>query len=88
MSIFTDRELEFLASLRTDWRRRYWSELALLLKETPDTRSAPSRGHALRLMWTATVPDGDVSFQDNDPGALVANGPKPSFNVGEAASAG
>jgi hypothetical protein len=33
MSILTDRELEFLASLRLDWRRFYWNELARLLKE-------------------------------------------------------
>jgi hypothetical protein len=33
MSILTNRELEFLASLKTDWRRLYWTELARLLKE-------------------------------------------------------
>jgi hypothetical protein len=33
MSILTNRELEFLASLRTDWPRLYWNELARLLKE-------------------------------------------------------
>lgn len=33
MSIFTGRELEFLASLRTSWRRLYCNELARLLKE-------------------------------------------------------
>jgi hypothetical protein len=33
MSILTDRELEFLASLRTSWSRLYWDELARLLKE-------------------------------------------------------
>jgi hypothetical protein len=33
MSIFTGRELEFLASLKTSWRRLYWNELARLLKE-------------------------------------------------------
>jgi hypothetical protein len=33
MSILTNRELEFLASLRTDWRRLYWNEVARLLKE-------------------------------------------------------
>lgn len=33
MSIFTDRELEFLASLRIGWRRCYWNEVARLLKE-------------------------------------------------------
>jgi hypothetical protein len=36
MSILTNRELEFLASLRTDWRRLYWNELARLLKEDDD----------------------------------------------------
>ena len=33
MSIFTDRELEFLAGLHTSWSRLYWRELALLLTE-------------------------------------------------------
>jgi predicted transcriptional regulator with HTH domain len=33
MSIFTDRELEFLASLRTCWRRLYLTEIARLLRE-------------------------------------------------------
>jgi len=33
MSIFTDRELEFLATLRLGWRKCYWNELARLLKE-------------------------------------------------------
>jgi hypothetical protein len=33
MSIFTGRELEFLVSLRTGWRRLYCNELARLLKE-------------------------------------------------------
>jgi hypothetical protein len=36
MSILTNRELEFLASLRTDWHRLYWNELARLLKEDGD----------------------------------------------------
>ena len=40
MSILTNRELEFLASLRTDWRRLYWNELARLLKEDDDPRDA------------------------------------------------
>jgi hypothetical protein len=31
MSILTGRELEFLASLRTNWKRLYWNELARLL---------------------------------------------------------
>jgi len=33
MSILTNRELEFLASLNTSWRKLYWRELALLLKQ-------------------------------------------------------
>jgi hypothetical protein len=46
MSIFTDRELEFLYSLNTRWRRLYWNELARLLKEdepdaTPDRNPVP-----------------------------------------------
>jgi hypothetical protein len=33
MSIFTNRELELLASLRTNWRTLYTNELAHLLNE-------------------------------------------------------
>jgi hypothetical protein len=33
MSIFTSRELEFLASLNASWRRLYWNELVRLLKD-------------------------------------------------------
>jgi hypothetical protein len=53
MSILTDRELEFLASLRIGWRRFYWNELMRLLKEDDtscdarpeiDSIAAPSRG--------------------------------------------
>jgi hypothetical protein len=33
MSIFTSRELEFLAGLRRGWQRLYWNELVRLLKE-------------------------------------------------------
>jgi len=33
MSILTGRELEFLASLSTSWRKLYGNELARLLKE-------------------------------------------------------
>jgi hypothetical protein len=45
MSILTNRELEFLASLRTDWRRLYWNELARLLKE--DGNPDDARGETL-----------------------------------------
>jgi hypothetical protein len=40
MSILTDRELEFLATLRSGWRRFYWNELVCLVKEDTafDTR--------------------------------------------------
>lgn len=33
MSILTCRELAFLASLKTSWRRLYWNELVHLLKQ-------------------------------------------------------
>ena len=41
MSIFTERELEFLASLRISWRRLYCTELARLMKERDTAREAP-----------------------------------------------
>ena len=44
MSMLTGRELEFLASLRTNWRRLYLSEVGRLLKvdETCDEQSQGS----------------------------------------------
>jgi hypothetical protein len=33
MSLLTGRELEFLASLRTSWRRLYLTEVEIFLKE-------------------------------------------------------
>jgi hypothetical protein len=38
MTIFTDRELEFLASLRKDWARLYRNELVRLMKEDVERR--------------------------------------------------
>ena len=49
MSIFTARELEFLASLRTDWSRLYWNELARLLKEDDGPRAAEPEFRSRRL---------------------------------------
>jgi hypothetical protein len=46
MSIFTDRELEFLASLNARWwRRLYWSELVRLLKDD-DVGCEPATTHS------------------------------------------
>jgi hypothetical protein len=36
MSILTDRDLEFLASLKTRWRRYYFDEVARLRSEDDD----------------------------------------------------
>jgi hypothetical protein len=38
MVIFTDHELELLATLRDSWERLYRNELARLLKEEADRR--------------------------------------------------
>ena len=40
MSIFTSRELEFLAGLRRGWQRLYWNELVRLLKQDDQTHDA------------------------------------------------
>jgi hypothetical protein len=47
MLILTDRELEFLASFKTNWSRLYGNELARLLKEggQPMRRPAGSPLH-------------------------------------------
>jgi hypothetical protein len=45
MSIFTGRELEFLASLNASWRRLYWSELVRLLKDD-DVGCEPATTHS------------------------------------------
>jgi hypothetical protein len=47
MSILTGRELEFLASLRTDWRRLYCNELARLLRERDNPRDTRHQAHAI-----------------------------------------
>ena len=47
MSIFTGRELEFLASLSTSWRRLYWNELARLLKEDDNPSDARHEAHSI-----------------------------------------
>jgi hypothetical protein len=41
MSMLTGRELEFLASLQTNWRRLYLSEVGRLLKQD-DTCDGPT----------------------------------------------
>lgn len=40
MSILTDHELDFLASLNTRWKRLYWTELTFLLSENDADRPA------------------------------------------------
>ena len=47
MSIFTGRELEFLASLKTSWKRLYWNELARLLKEDANPCDARPEAHSI-----------------------------------------
>jgi hypothetical protein len=47
MSIFTSRELEFLASLKTSWKRLYWNELARLLKEDDNACDARPEAHSI-----------------------------------------
>jgi hypothetical protein len=49
VSIFTARELEFLVSLRTDWSRLYWNELARLLNEDDGPRDAEHESRSKRL---------------------------------------
>ncbi len=47
MSILTNRELEFLASLQTDWNKLYCKEFARLQQEDADRRDAT---HQLRCI--------------------------------------
>ena len=54
MSILTNRELDFLASLRTDWRRLYWNELARLLRED-DTPCDARHGVPFELAGTEAI---------------------------------
>jgi hypothetical protein len=49
MCILTQRELEFLASLRTSWRRLYWRECARILAED----AIPARINATRAVHFA-----------------------------------
>jgi hypothetical protein len=59
MSILTGRDLQFLASLRTDWRKHYLSEVARLLREdgtSCDVSSEFSSERAWRP-WNDTAPN-------------------------------
>jgi hypothetical protein len=47
MSLLTERELEFLASLRTSWRRLYCTELMRLMQERDIGRDAPKQARAI-----------------------------------------
>jgi hypothetical protein len=69
MSILTGRELEFLASLRTSWRRLYWNELARLLKEDHNPRDA--RHEAVPLLRNSDVRKASFRTRQSNLGALV-----------------
>jgi hypothetical protein len=58
MSILTDRELEFLASLRISWRRFYWNELIRLLKE--DDNALDARREADLIAPQSRRPNGFI----------------------------
>ena len=47
MSILTGRELEFLLSLRTSWKRLYCNELARLLREDDSRCDARHEVHCI-----------------------------------------
>src|SRR5437762_172306 len=62
MSMLTGRELEFLASLQTNWRRLYLSEVGRLLKqddtcddlpEVPSSRQPQGKYQMSRHAWTS-----------------------------------
>ena len=64
MSILTGRELEFLASLRTNWRRLYLSEFARVLKhddtrddqpEAPSNRQPQGKYAMTRYGWMSCL---------------------------------
>jgi hypothetical protein len=61
MSILTDRELEFLASLRNGWRRFYCNELARLLRE--DKTPCDSRHEADLVAPQSRRPNGFIPSQ-------------------------
>jgi hypothetical protein len=52
MSILTGRELEFLAGLRTDWRRLYLTEVECLLKEDDSCDGKPEVPSIVPLPFT------------------------------------
>jgi hypothetical protein len=51
MSILTGSELEFLTSLRTNWRRLYLSEVARLLKEYETCGDQLEASPSFRIGW-------------------------------------
>jgi hypothetical protein len=58
MSIFTDRELEFLYSLNMSWSRLYCNELARLLKEDDrcGARQQSDSNFSIRFLKRAAIP--------------------------------
>jgi hypothetical protein len=60
MSILTGRDLQFLASLRTDWRKRYLSEVTRLLHEDDATDDGPPESPSADRPyrpWSDTTPN-------------------------------
>ena len=60
MSLLTGRELEFLTSLRTSWKRLYRNELARLLKDDANEYDAAAPGRCRRpAIHTLKRPDSE-----------------------------
>ena len=67
MSIFTGRELEFLASLRTSWRSLYWNELARLLKEDNNPADAEREAHSIAPCSAGKKNEPWLAFSRDEP---------------------
>jgi len=67
MSILTVDELEFVASLRTDWPALYRSELARLLKENDGRRRRRASSLSLHALVSCDVTPGASVHQIRRP---------------------
>ena len=64
MCTLTQRELEFLASLKTGWRRLYRRELARLLKGDAEPGEAQPQTRPISGASYRAYPSESVSIQD------------------------
>ncbi|EIG61752.1 hypothetical protein ABIB85_006716 [Bradyrhizobium sp. JR1.5] len=64
MCTLTQRELDFLASLKTGWRRLYWRELARLSRSDAEPGEVQPQMRPMIWRVVSGLSDESVSIQD------------------------